>query len=376
MAQFYSRSPPPLQHPVPTHPAFIPEPPSTPASPQGYQRYTSSPPVPSQHHQQSFHQPQAYTHPAFQHSQPIPPQQQHLNGGVPDFAAWGLDGATAQFGMQLGQNAMTAGQEYMQKNLGGLVPITHLKQHFNVSNSYVVHKLRLVLFPWRHRPWTRKLSRNEQGATEFLSPREDLNSPDLYIPMMAFVTYILLVGVQSGLQQRFHPEILGITGSKAVFVLLVDFLFVKGGCYLLGVQTSSPMVDLLAYGGYKFVGVIATLLMGLLTTSTTLYTLVFFYVFFANAFFLVGDANLPPPRYGAYPSFSYTTASQRRVLRFALDTLACLQLRSLRSVVLPDPAGAPASAGTVSQAQRSRRITFLFLVAVAQIAWMTILVRV
>ena len=71
---------------------------------------------------------------------------------------------------------------------------------------------------------------------------------------MAFVTYILLAGFQSGLQKRFHPEILGITGSKAIFVLLCDLIFVKGGCYLLGVQGSNPVVDLISYGGYKFVG--------------------------------------------------------------------------------------------------------------------------
>ncbi|KAI0029704.1 YIF1-domain-containing protein [Vararia minispora EC-137] len=341
---YYPRSPPPLQHPVPTHPAFIPEPPSTPASPHGYKRFASSPPV--AHPPQPFGSPpQGYTNP-FQHQQQQhAPRQAHAGAGtqssfsVPpaDFSAWGLDGATAQLGMQLGQNAMNAGQEYVSKNLGGLIPASALKHHFNVSNSYVIWKLRLLVWPWRHRPWTRKMHRSENGASEFASPRDDLNSPDLYIPVMAFVTYILAAAFQSGLQDRFHPEILGITGSKAVFVLLMDFLFVKGGCYLLGVQGSGSVLDLFAYGGYKFVGVIVTLVAGLLTNSRTLYSLVFLYTFLANAFFL---------------------------------------LRSLRSVVLPDAAGAPASVGTVSHAQRSRRITFLFLVAVVQIAWMGILVRV
>ncbi|KAG6328561.1 hypothetical protein ID866_10526, partial [Astraeus odoratus] len=87
MSNYYSRSPPPLQHPVPTHPAFIPEPPSTPgpgpgSPPQGYQRY----------------------------------QPARLEPHVPDFAAWGMNDATAQFGMQLGQSAVAAGQDYVQKN--------------------------------------------------------------------------------------------------------------------------------------------------------------------------------------------------------------------------------------------------------------------
>jgi len=239
--------------------------------------------------------------------------------------------------MQLGQNAVAAGQNYVQRNLGGLIPITHLKHHFNVSNSYVIRKLRLVVFPWRHRPWTRKMRRSETGIGEFQPPRDDLNAPDLYIPIMAFVTYILVAALQSGLQSRFHPEVFGVVATKAIVVLLLDILFVKGGCYLLGIQGTNPIVDLLAYGGYKFVGVIATRLVGLAGSSPTLYSIAFIYTFLAHAFFL---------------------------------------LRSLRSVVLPDVGATPGAVGTVSHAQRSRRITFLFLVAVVQILFMGVLVRV
>lgn len=43
------------------------------------------------------------------------PQQQQ--GGQPDYAAWGMNDATAQLGMQLGQSAVAAGQDYVQKNV-------------------------------------------------------------------------------------------------------------------------------------------------------------------------------------------------------------------------------------------------------------------
>ena len=140
MSQFSSHSPPPLRHPVPTHPAYIPDPPPTPGSPQGYQRFSSSPgpgQQPQQPHIQSYptHVP-AYTTP-FQHSQPpIPaqlqerahqqqntqymqPQHPARDQGYasPDFGAWGLDATTAQFGMQLGHSAVAAGQQYVQKNV-------------------------------------------------------------------------------------------------------------------------------------------------------------------------------------------------------------------------------------------------------------------
>ncbi|KAI0746442.1 YIF1-domain-containing protein [Daedaleopsis nitida] len=336
-----NRSPPPLQHPVPTHPAYIPEPPSTPMSPQGYQRYTSTTPAPNyaqpipnaahpSHLAPPYPSPSAY--------QPSPHQQPpQMNPAAPvDFSAWGLDNATAAFGMQLGHSAVAAGQEYVQKNLGGFIPISMLKHHFNVSNSYVIKKLQILIFPWRHKPWSRRVLRIENGQSEWSPPREDINSPDLYIPLMALVTYVLLAALYSGLNSRFHPEILGITASKALAVVLLDFCFVKSGCYVLNISggLSIQVLDLLAYDGYKFVGVIVTLIAGLLGLGRTLYLAIFVYTFLSTAFFL---------------------------------------LRSLRSMVLPD---ASATAAAVNPSQRSRRITFLFLVAVSQILYMGALVRV
>lgn len=109
-------SPPPLQHPVPTHPTFIPEPPSTPASPQGYQHYASSPSAP----QSSLHFSHVPPYPQFPHQPPhLTPLQNpsSISHSIPDFSAWGIDGPTAQFGMQLGQNAVAVGQSYVQCNV-------------------------------------------------------------------------------------------------------------------------------------------------------------------------------------------------------------------------------------------------------------------
>lgn len=79
-----------------------------------------------------------------------------------------------------------------------------------------------------------------------MPPRDDINAPDLYIPSksqgsfssprrssadaplaMALVTYVLLSGLASGLQNRFHPEVLGYTFSKALGVVLTEFLIIK-----------------------------------------------------------------------------------------------------------------------------------------------------
>lgn len=104
---------------------------------------------------------------------------------------------------------------------------------------------------------------------------------------MAFVTYILLTSMIYGLESRFHPEILGLTASRAMAIIVVELSAIKLGTYLLNIQGDHTMVDLLAYSGYKFVGTLVTLLFGLLNVRGLVYWSVFLYTSAANAFFLV-----------------------------------------------------------------------------------------
>jgi len=105
---------------------------------------------------------------------------------------------------------------------------------------------------------------------------------------MAIVTYIILTALHSGINNKFfRPQILGESASRATLVVLLDFAFVKLGCYFLNINDSSQVVDVFAYGGYKFVGVIVTITAGFLGLKGPLWMLVFVYAFLANAFFLV-----------------------------------------------------------------------------------------
>jgi len=213
-----------------------------------------------------------------------------------------------------------------------MMSVGALKHYFNVTNGYVANKLYIVLFPWRHRPWSRqqRMSNNSQD-TYYLPPREDVNSPDMYIPMMALVTYIVLSTLLAGLRGAFHPELLGYTATTAVSVMLLEILAIKAGTFVLNISSSSQLLDLVAYSGYKFVGVIVSLLLSSLCShlkiggSWVSWT-VFIYCFAANAFFL---------------------------------------LRSLKYVLLPDDSGQGVGGGaagyTVARSQRKWRTQFLFI---------------
>ncbi|KAF7313771.1 WD-REPEATS-REGION domain-containing protein [Mycena chlorophos] len=317
-----------LQHPIPTRmEAYdIPEPPSTPGSPQGYQRFSSSPGPGQQPQNYAPTHVAAYTTPFQQHPHAQIPHGQMPPPMIPQpqFGAWGVNDATAQFGMQLGQSAVAAGQEYVQRTWGGVFPSARVKPHFNVSNSGVANRIAQTLA--RQSTWPR-------GRT--------LTAPDLYIPVMALVTYVLLCALDAGLRARFHPQVLGESATRAMMVVFLDFVVVQLGCYFLNVQGASQAVDIIAYGGYKFVGVIIIVLAGFLNLGRTLGLLTSCYFIAANSFFL---------------------------------------MRSLGSLVLPNGASRAASSDPYATApapkQRRRRIMFLLFEAATQIVWMTFLARI
>jgi hypothetical protein len=186
----------------------------------------------------------------------------------------------------------------------------------------------------------------------------------MYIPTMAFVTYILLCTVLAGLRGSFHPELLGSITTTAMAVVIFEILCLKVAMYILSISNESQLLDLVAYSGYKFVGIIVTLLAsGILTpsrgTGGWVGGTVFAYTFLANAFFLVSSSTIhltePKP-------------------------ISCVQLRSLKYVLLPDSTGeAPMRSGTmhvVARAQRNRRTQFLFIYSyVVQFIFMWILSR-
>lgn len=306
---------PPLHHPVPQHVSTVP------------QLRSPPPPAPQQQHS-------GYGNPY----QPQAPQ------GAGAFGAYGnlISDPTAQMGFQVGQTALKHGTEYVEQNFNRYVNVSALKHYFNVSNGYVVNKLFLVLFPWRHKPWSRKQSIGPNGQEGwFLPPRDDLNSPDMYIPTMAFVTYILLFTLIAGLRGEFQPELFGLIAGWASLAVVVEILGLKLGCYLLSISNESQLLDLIAYSGYKFVGVITTLVVSEILNGGTgtggwVGWTVFSYTFLANALFL---------------------------------------LRSLKYVLLPESSSD--ERGTLHRSQKSRRTQFLFIYSYpVQLVFMWFLTRI
>lgn len=223
--------------------------------------------------------------------------------------------------------------------LNRFVSIPALKHYFNVSNSYVLRKLLLVLFPWRHRPWNREQARvttsstadgqmQQQYSSIYLPPRDDINSPDMYIPIMALITYILLSTVLAGLRGKFQPELLGSITTSAVGVVILEILILKVAMWFLTISNDSQLLDLVAYSGYKYVGVIVTLavaeiLSGGNGTGGWIGWTVFLYTFLANALFLVSDLT----SIAASPTTDAIPAPISEICSFTQQLQRCVNTR-------------------------------------------------
>lgn len=321
----YANTPnsPPLHHPIPQHPIppfRSPPPPEGFPAPTAQRQAASNPYIPSDVRSSNS-----------SHTQPT---GMVFSGAGTSYTNF-LSDPSAQLGIEVGRSALNYGQEYIGKNFNQYVSVSALKYYFQVSNSYVLRKIGVVLFPWRHKPWSRQMVRSEASGVidGYATARDDINAPDMYIPVMAFTTYVLLTSVFAGLHGTFHPKILGYITSKAIAFMAVELLILKLGTYLL--SSGSKLLEFVAYSGYKFIGITLTMLVSTLFTSSTFKWAVFFYTALSNSFFL---------------------------------------LRSLRYILLPDSTTS-SSASTFNPGQRQRRIQFLFFYSfICQIVLMWFLV--
>ncbi|KAJ3026181.1 UNVERIFIED_CONTAM: hypothetical protein HDU68_006098 [Siphonaria sp. JEL0065] len=298
----------------PQQPAFSP-------TQQSFQMHQQPLPQQQQQFNNAFGQPQQPSQAQYGNYRPQPQQSQF--GGPPNANLFGIDkiqefqqSAAGQLGMQLGQEALKQGQAVVNQNINRFVNIPKLKYYFNVSNSYVLNKLRLLVFSFRQKSWTRLVVRSDisgpaGGMIEgFKPPREDLNAPDLYIPIMAFVTYVLLVGITLNTRKKFEPEVLGMTSSTALLIIAFEVLAFKLCCYLLNVTTEVPFFDLIAYCGYKFVPVLICLILNLVFPIPVVVYAILAYLIISYGFF-----TLRSVKYLVLPESSSTTtlvASQRQ----------------------------------------------------------------
>jgi len=170
-------------------------------------------------------------------------------------AAAGFSAPMAGVAAQYGQQLADQGRVQVEQKLESWFAISKLKYYFAVDNSYVGKKLALLLFPYAQSDWSVPYDQAEPVA-----PRDAVNAPDLYIPFMGFITYILVAGSLFGTYNRFTPEALGMLMSSALAWMVLEVGTMLLSLYILAVSTELKIFDLLAFSGYKYVGMVGILL--------------------------------------------------------------------------------------------------------------------
>ncbi|KAH9256465.1 hypothetical protein BASA81_005379 [Batrachochytrium salamandrivorans] len=217
--------------------------------------------------QQQWQQPQAqWQQPQTQWQAPAKPATQwKATPVVPPVVDWqapnlndpmlnaGLQAGKVFLDNQLGASLGQATQSYSSYN-------AQLKAlYFNVNNSFVLAKLRTLLFPFLHKQW----QQSDGGDDVDGQPVKHANSPDLYLPLMALSTYVLVVGLAKGTTHVFNPEIIVEVFGSSIFCQTLQVVTMKCSAFLLvGQEVQLSWLDLVAYSGYQFVGVAINMLMG------------------------------------------------------------------------------------------------------------------
>uniref|UniRef100_A0AAR2KW78 Protein YIF1 n=1 Tax=Pygocentrus nattereri TaxID=42514 RepID=A0AAR2KW78_PYGNA len=179
----------------------------------------------------------------------------NIGGGAAAGGGQGAGGVNTLFtdpmanaAMMYGSSLANQGKDMVNKEISRFMSVNKLKYFFAVDTKYVMKKLMLLMFPYTHQDWEVRYHRDTP-----LTPRHDVNAPDLYIPNGMAI------------------EVLGLCASTALVWVVIEVLVMLLSLYLLTVHTDLSTFDLVAYSGYKYVGMIFTVLCGLLFGSDGYY---------------------------------------------------------------------------------------------------------
>ncbi|KAG6748841.1 hypothetical protein POTOM_048777 [Populus tomentosa] len=183
-----------------------------------------------------------------------------------------------------GEKIFGSGSEYVQSNISKC--FSYPQYYFQVNAHYVRNKLKIVLLPFLNRVsemfligitqsikghWTR-ITEPVGGRLSYKPPINDINAPDLYIPCMAFATYLVLSGISLGLSGKFTPEALNWQFVKGMIGWFSEVMLLKVSILSLG-GGEAPLLDMVAYAGYTFTGMCVAVL-GRITLGYTYYLII------------------------------------------------------------------------------------------------------
>lgn len=195
------------------------------------------------------------------------------------------------FNDQIGRMGMQMGVNYLQNqfeqrfkqtpSLSDYIFTDNIRRYFDVDNKYVLKKLFKIVVPFvksKEEDYSQPSGWNDAdyGMTKTEEHHHrTLLSPDLYIPLMSFMTFILMVCLSKGIGKNFSPELISNYTINCMFFAILEMLLYKLILLIVRVKSLS-FLDIIAFLNYKFVGLCLVRLAqfvigGWITTGITVY---------------------------------------------------------------------------------------------------------
>jgi len=258
---------------------------------QQFQQQQVQQPQQQQAQPQQFFQQQQFQQPQQQQAQPQQFFQQQQFQQPQDFAKAGA----AALGINEGLANVALNQAMNQMQSSGVMRwfpflFTSMQGLFNVGHSYVFRKMLVLLCPFIKRqegsgaPPAFGVDHGSPGGFGQQSQsgklgadglKADVEQPDLYIPLMSYVTYVLIYGLQRGILHDFRPEVLPSTASFAMVLMVLEVGTAKMGFYVSG--SPVPAIEILANCSYKYVSVAMMVIVRILSGTSPVYWIFFAY---------------------------------------------------------------------------------------------------
>ena len=155
----------------------------------------------------------------------------------------GITEDTLKFGINMGKQIVKNSKFVDYFSLEGLKP------YFDVDNKYVLYKFRYLFIPF--------LKEKQINSSEEVQNKYNIEYFDLYLPLMSFITYVLVVSFISAIKNPgvFNPQTLGKILSKDFSLYIINVMAIK---LLMFIFLTNPLsfMDISSLVGYKFIHMI------------------------------------------------------------------------------------------------------------------------
>ena len=185
----------------------------------------------------------------------------------------GITEDTLKFGINMGKQIVKNTKFVDYFSLEGL------KTYFDVDNKYVLYKFRYLFIPF--------LKEKQINSSEEIQNKYNIEYFDLYLPLMSFITYVLVVSFISAIKnpEVFNPQTLGKILSKDFSLYVMNAMAIKLLMFIF-LKNSLSFMDICSLVGYKFIHMIIFKILSNFIESKTINYIIFFILAAQISFFL------------------------------------------------------------------------------------------